>query len=250
MRRRFLLVPALALSAWAQQSPPSAAEQALRGRVEQFYQLELDKKFRQAEDYIAEGDKDRFYNSNKPNIDGFSVGRIELGENAAIAKVYVDLQVKQVIPGFPPINSTSHTLTSWRIENGNWVLYLDTAVAQQTPFGRAQFGPGSNTGAPGAPQDLSAIGEIVKVDRPSIALTTAEPVQTAVISNVLAGAIDLNVISSGAPGVEATLDKTHLEAGEKATIRFRSKDGTRASGIAEIQILPLRQTLTIRVSVN
>ena len=43
-----LLFPAVAATAWAQQTSPAAAkaEQALRERVQRFYQLQQDKKYR------------------------------------------------------------------------------------------------------------------------------------------------------------------------------------------------------------
>ena len=45
----------MAITAWAQQTNPAAskAEKALRARAQQFFQLEVDKKYRQAEAFVA-----------------------------------------------------------------------------------------------------------------------------------------------------------------------------------------------------
>ena len=53
--RRFLF-PVAAATAWAQQPSPATAEAeaALRARAEQFFQLQVDKKYRPAEAMVAE----------------------------------------------------------------------------------------------------------------------------------------------------------------------------------------------------
>lgn len=256
MRRRFLLVPALTLSAWAQQTPPSAseAEAALRARVEQFYQLEVDKKFRQAEALLAEDSRDIFYNANKPVIQGFTIDRIELTENNTRADVYVKTKLTYVIPGFPPMIGETQVTSTWRVENGAWVQFIDPDAPIQTPFGKVKPAkPGEKPDA--IPRqfkvpDLATLSQMVKIDRNSIVLTRAEPVQTATISNGLAGGVDLKIASNGLGGVDAELDKTHLESGEKAVIRFRAKDDNHASGVVQVRVAPLGQTLAIQVTAN
>ena len=65
---RRLLFPAVADTAWAQQSSPEAvaAEKALRERVQQFYQLQQDKKYRDAEAIVADDTKDSYYAARNP----------------------------------------------------------------------------------------------------------------------------------------------------------------------------------------
>jgi hypothetical protein len=259
-----LLVPAFALTAtaWAQQPPPSAseAEAALRARVERFYQLEVDKKFRQAEALIAEDSKDTFYNGIKPDIHSFKVEQIELKDNNTGAEVHAKVNVTFIMTGFAPVVADSPVTTIWKIENGEWVQYIDPEVYLQTPFGKLKFGT-PQTGTPGAnadpvpppfkrPPDPATLMRAVKVDRDNIALTTAEPVQTATISNDLPGGVDLKLASGGIDGVDAELDKTHLESGEKAVIRFRAKAGSHGSGVVQVLISPLGQQLAIHVTAN
>src|SRR3954463_4961584 len=88
--RRFLLPIAAATTAWAQQSPEAAqAEAELRARVDQFFQLQVDKKFRQAESMVADDSKDAYYDGNKYNIKGFKIDRIELLDGNTKAKVTI-----------------------------------------------------------------------------------------------------------------------------------------------------------------
>jgi len=258
-----LLVPAFALTALAQQqpAPPSAAEAeaALRARVERFYQLEVDKKFRLAEALIAEDSKDTFYNGIKPDIHSFKVERIELKDNNTRAEVHTRLNVTFIMTGFAPVIADSPVTSIWKIENGEWVQYIDPEVYLQTPFGKLRFGT-PQTGTPGAnaspvpppfkaPPNPATLMRMVKVDRDSIVLTAAEPVQTATISNDLPGGVDLKLASSGI-GVDAELDKTHLEAGEKTVIHFRAKAGNRGTGTVEVLVMPLGQRLAIHVTEN
>jgi len=72
--------PAVAITAWAQQTNPAAAkaEKALRARVEQFFQLQVDKKFRQVEPMVAADSKDLYYNASKPDLKAFEVQKVEL----------------------------------------------------------------------------------------------------------------------------------------------------------------------------
>src|SRR5580692_1418161 len=94
--RRFLF-PVAAVTAWAQQPSPAVAEveAALRARVEQYYQLQVDKKFRQAEAMVAEDSKDDYYNRAKQDIKSFSIQQIEFRRDNSRARV--TLKAKLVV---------------------------------------------------------------------------------------------------------------------------------------------------------
>ena len=138
MRRKFLLVPAFAITAWAQQTPPSAAEAetAVRARVEQFYQFEVDKKFRLAENLLAEDSKDAFYNGVKPEVRSFKIDSIELQENNTKAVVHAKVKVPFIMPGFPTVIGDSAVTTIWRFENGQWMQHIDPELILMSPFGK------------------------------------------------------------------------------------------------------------------
>ncbi len=231
----------------------------MRARVEQFYQLEVDKKFRQAEALIAEDSKDTFYNGIKPDIHSFKIEQIEFKGDNSRAEVHAKVNVTFIMTGFAPVIADSSVTTLWRIENGEWVQYFDPELYLQTPFGKLNFGT-PQTGKAGAnanpvpppfklPPNPADMMRTVKIDRDSIVLTTAEPVQTATISNDLPGSVDLKLASSGID-VDAELDKTHLEAGEKAVIRVRAKSDSRGSGVVKVLISPLGRQLALHVTSN
>src|SRR5271154_6051875 len=99
--RRFLF-PVAAVTAWAQQPSPAAAEAeaALRARAEQFFQLQVNKKYRPAEAMVADDTKDLYYDGSKFNIDNFSIQKIELLDDNTRAKVTIKTKVTRIAPGF------------------------------------------------------------------------------------------------------------------------------------------------------
>ena len=46
--------------------------------MQKFYQLQQDKKFREAEVFVADDTKDLYYNGKKPDIKGFSIEKVQL----------------------------------------------------------------------------------------------------------------------------------------------------------------------------
>ncbi|MDE3197914.1 MAG: hypothetical protein KGN84_16315, partial [Acidobacteriota bacterium] len=98
---RRLLFPAVAATAWAQQASPAAAEaeKALRDRVQQFYQLQVDKKYRQAEAIVADDTKDLYYEMGKPDIIAFSLGTVELLDGGMKANVLVKAKLRLLMAG-------------------------------------------------------------------------------------------------------------------------------------------------------
>jgi len=145
---RWLLFPVVAATLWAQEAAPAAAdaEKALRARVDQFYTLQVQKKFRQAEAFVAEDTKDFYYNSHKSDLLGFSVTKVELLDNNTKAKITVNAKATMMIMGAGRLPFESPAVTLWKIENGAWVWYIDQEEAKQSPFGqmrRADGGPGS-----------------------------------------------------------------------------------------------------------
>src|SRR5437879_6149024 len=116
MDRRLLLVPASALFAHAQSSPEAIdAEKNLRQRVEEFYQLQQDNKFRQAEALVAEDSKDLYYNARKTEVRGFRVEKIELTDSSH-AKVTVKAKVVMLFAGAQIVEMASEG--TWKLDNG------------------------------------------------------------------------------------------------------------------------------------
>src|SRR5215471_9362592 len=149
MDRRFVF-PAVALTAWAQTSPGAAeAEKALRDRAQQFYQLQADKKYRQAEAMVADDTKDDYYASRKPDIKGFTIDKVELAPDLKTAKVIVKAKVTVMMPGAGATTFDLPTPTEWKFEDGEWRWYISQAARAATPFGNMHTsGSDSKGGSP------------------------------------------------------------------------------------------------------
>src|ERR1035441_7840558 len=77
-----------------EQSPPQPSPQAppevdtaLRARITQFYQLEVEGKFNRALQLVAEDTKDLFVGSSKPTYQSFEIHSIRYSDDFAEAEV-------------------------------------------------------------------------------------------------------------------------------------------------------------------
>jgi hypothetical protein len=258
---RRLLFPAVAVTAWAQQASPAAAEaeKALRDRVQQFYQLQVDKKYRQAEGMVADDTKDDYYVGKKPNIQGFTIDRVELSDDNTKAKVSIKAKVLVLMPGAGAQVFEMPTPTTWKVENGEWRWYISAEAKVTTPFGKINTAGDTKTSelntkgqAPGGIMnpDLGALQGKATIDRAEVILTADSPSQVVTITNELPGPLDLRVDPHAGmiKGLTVEVDKTHLEAGEKARVLLRLTGTNRISDVVEIAAFPLNRPFDIKVT--
>jgi hypothetical protein len=254
---RRLIFPAVAITAWAQQPSPAAAEAeaALRARVDQFYQLQIDKKYRQAEAFVAEDTKDDYYNSSKSRIKTESIEKIELLDDNSRAKV----TVKRKVVVATPLGDQDFDMlapSTWKLENGQWVWYIDHNAPIQTPFGPiARLPVDSAKGPVGQPPspgkvDVATLMKQISVDTTAVVLNSVKREQTVTISNDLPGAIHLDLRKPQLEGVTVELEKMDLKSGEKGAIRFRSAGDATASGVVTLIAYPLNEAFEISVQSN
>ncbi len=253
--RRFLF-PVVAASAWAQQQSPeaAAAEAAVRARAQRFFDLQVAKKYRQGEAMVAEESKDAYYNGAKFNIDSFTITKVQMAEGNAAADVTIKAKVTLLVPA---VGQTVHTEvaqpTHWKLENGEWVYFIDPADALKTPFG--ELNPQAGAGKPAAGDgtfakpDLAAMMRAVQVDRNSVEMKPGEN-QTVKVSNFLPGPVDINVENFSLPGVNASLDKHHLNQGETASLRIVASDSASGSVTTVIDVSPLGTQLPVKITIR
>jgi hypothetical protein len=254
---RRLIFPAIALTASVSAQQPSseagAAEAALRARVQQFFDFQTTKKYRAAEPMVAADSQDAYYNGDRYNIKGFSIQRVELLENNSQAKVIIKAKVTFVAPGVPPMDLETPITSLWKVENGQWVWFVDSAAGAETPFGVIKPSSDAVGGPPSMPlnaPDASMLQRSVTIDKVSITLSRDTSLQTATISNQLPGPVDLDLSSDAITGVTTELEKKRLLPGEKTLIRFRATGEGKGSGTVHVMVSPIAVQLDIRVTAN
>lgn len=250
MDRRYLF-PAIAATAWAQQTSPAAAEaeKALRTRAEKFYQLEVDRNFRAAWALVAEDTQDYFFNGGRNDITGFTIDKIELLENNKYARMTIKAKAVMRAPAMPSIAVEVPIVSTWKIENGDWYWYVDQSGGVDTPFGKMPGG-GASGPAPALPgiPNVASFKNQVSIDRTAVVLSDEAPVQTVAISNHLAGPVTVEVQPSGVDGLVVEVDNKVVGSQKQATVSFRAKPGTKPAGRVGIDVQPLGQHYDITVS--
>jgi hypothetical protein len=248
---RRLLFPAVAMTAVAQTTSPAnaKAEKALRARAEQFYKLEIQKEFRQAEAIVAEESKDYFYNSGKPNLKDVKVGKIEFTDKGTRAVVHIVATVELMAPGIGRQNFAAPTVSNWKLEKGRWVWYFNKESSMATPFGKMKFGD-SRAGA--SMMDIMGKGSaaslkaLVTTDRDSVTLSADHPEDAVTLTNKLPGAVTVSLKEGDIEGIQAELDKTSVGSGEKVVLRVK-RTGNAKSGTLVMSVAPLGEDFEIQV---
>lgn len=252
-----LFVPLLAaqLATDVFKKAPPAVEKALRARIELFYQLHVEGKFRQAEALVAEDTKDYFYSSNKPKYVKFAIDRIDWSEDFTRAKAVVVCHMYVMVPGFAGKPLPVPTPSLWKFENGDWFWYVDRESLNVTPFGRMK--PGAGEGSMGLPPppsqaDIEKVLSQVSADKAAVKLDAAAPSSDAVtISNRMPGPIKLVVEAPRLPGLEVAAENETVPAGATAKVTFRYKPGEKkqaAPAEAVIRVEPTGQVFPVKIA--
>ena len=109
---------------------------ALRSRVQEFYQLQVDKKFRQADEYVATDTKDFYFDTKKPDIQAFKIVGIQYAPDFHSAEVRLTTHTHVPIPGAFDNPMETVLISDWKIDGGKWCWYVDREKLLNTPFGR------------------------------------------------------------------------------------------------------------------
>ncbi|HYW48625.1 MAG TPA: hypothetical protein VE959_37520 [Bryobacteraceae bacterium] len=230
--------------------PPANVDRALRERITQFYQFHVGKEYRKAEALVAPDTKEFFYGHNKPAYLSFEIGRIEYSDNYTRAKATVLCEQYVMMPGFADKPIKVPTPSTWKLERGKWYWYVDQNAMRDTPFGRMTAGPASPTGGPlpGAiPSDPAPFLKLVKADKDAVSLKPGQPEQVT-IANTAPGIMSVTILGE-IPGVEAKLDHSTLQIGDKTVLSLRAKDGAQA-GLLNIKVDQTGEIIAIKVDVQ
>ena len=250
---RRLLFPVAAATAFAQQQPPeaAAAEAAVRSRAQEFFQMQVDKKYRQAESMVADESKDAYYDGRKFNIKSFDIQKIVLSDNNTRAQVTMKAKVTLMMAGAGTVDLDVPSTTDWKRQGDQWVYVIAPDI--ETPFGKMNPQAGQ-AAAPtldktGKAPDIKSLMNAVKLDREMILMTSGSS-EVATITNDLPGEVILEMPNQQLGGVTLAADKTHLGKGEKATLRFTAEGTVAEKHDFQINVMPLGTMLTVHVEVK
>jgi hypothetical protein len=259
MDRRLLLLPGYAALVCAQQPSPAAAEieGVLRDRVRVFYQLMVDKAYRRAEAMVAEESKDAYYDRPKPDITMFRIISVEISDAGRRAKVTIRANARVLIPGAGSQQFELPLISSWKLESGVWMWFLDRDLLRQTPLGKlsqeqvSRPSSGRST-IPSQLPDAKSVLNKVTIDRTAVILQSGGPDQRVVISNNLEGSVDLSMQAPAIPvkGLTVELEKSTISAGGKGEIRFKAAEGVPISTVVRVSVEPLNIVFEIRVQTH
>lgn len=260
LKRGFLLLPVMAAMAWAQDAPPAAVqsstdpEAALRARAQEFFQLQVEKKYRPAEAMVADDTKDLYYDGRKFNINSFTIEKIEMNGKDH-ATITIKAKVRKALPGAGIVDFETVTSTLWKVENGEWRYYIDQSAEADSPFGK--FKPGKTDGGPTTAKSISSridavssLDSAVQIDRKSVNLKAGGPEETVTITNELPGGVDLALQTTKIDGLTAELEKRHLGANEKTALHLHATGKDAGSGVARISVSPLGTQLEVQFTIE
>jgi hypothetical protein len=234
-----ILVPCAMLA----QTPPPEVDQALRARVNEFFQYHVVGNYRKAFDLVAEDTKDYYFATQKVLFKSFKILSIRYSDN--FTKAEVDLTGDRVMkprPEFPEYIMTESMKTTWKMEDGKWVWYDLTRPTWITAMGPSDIEALSRSSAsPGSMPDLgpkamqeraNAIMQGSSLDKTELILPLDKSSSEQIVfHNGQPGTIKLILDASAKPaGLTAELDKSDVSAGQNAVIKihFDPKDAAAA----------------------
>ncbi len=253
------LIPAAA-QAPASQPPkaPEGVEEALRSRADEFYQLQIDGKFRASEKLVCESSQESYYLAEKRRWLSKELVRVAFDEGFKSAKVFITLSTEAMMP-LGVIRLKSLVPTDWKLEEGGWCFQMPSSREgeRQTPFGKMSSAPapaqGGPVAQPAAPNvDVGFVMSAVGVNRKELRVKGYEASSDQVeLVNRLAGAVELQIGAPKMPGLEVGLSATRLGRNEKAQVKVTYTPPDRSPKPPckiSIRVIPTGQTLDLTLS--
>ena len=256
---RLAVLGLLTTVAFAQEDPfkpkaPVEVDKALHERVMEFFDLHVKGQFRKAEEMVAEDTKEFFYSGNKPRYIGCEFSKVDYTDNFTKAKVVTICEQYVMMPGFTDKPLKVPTPSTWKIENGKWVWYVDQDALLNTPWGRMKPGAFPDKGAPPPPPNLASISMSpdflftqVQLERNEVSLKPGEKAEIQ-IANSAPGVMTLVLPSGNPKEIEAKLDTLNVPAKGRATLTLTAGPGAK-SGIVNVQVDQTSQMLPVKVTV-
>jgi hypothetical protein len=227
---------------------PAGLDDVVRARVTEYFKLQMEGKFRQAESLVCEVSKDAYYDMEKTRWKSFELVSTSYEDDFRTGNILVALGTDLATP-FGMIDATYPYVSIWKLQEGKWCFYIDPDrdKERRTPFGVMKGGAPRKEGAAPTPlfaspeQILETFERGVRV-QPDRVLLPAKGKGTAevTIENALPGPVVAEITGAKIPGLEAVLAATRIEGNSKTTLRITSDPAAIDPG----------KTLEIEVTVN
>ncbi len=256
---RFTLLAVFAAVCFAQADdpfkpkPPAEVDQALRARIQEFFDLHVKGQYRKAEELVAEDTKDYYYTHDKPKYLSCEISRVEYSDKFTKANAVVTCERYVMLPGFSDHPMKVPGGSTWKLVDGKWYWYVDQDALLNTPFGKMKAGDFPSNGSRPAPPSINNIpttGDFlmsqVKIDPDAVRLKAGGSVEV-LFHNTAPGPVDL-VVFQKLRGIEAKFDHAKLHSGESATLVLKA-DKTAKSGVVTVQVEQTTQSLPIQVTI-
>ena len=235
---------------------PPDVEEALRARVSAFFQAQVEGKFRQAEQYVAEDSKDSYYEMNKTRYLKYEIRNINYSDNFSKAVVLVLTHAYVAIPGFEGKAAPLPVKTNWILADGQWYWHVDPADMKVTPFGKMNPGPypdpKSGPAATSQPATVESVLSGIRVNKQTVQMKSKEASSDQIeISNGLSGTLSVTLNPIDVPGLQIKLDPAEMKKGEKTVVSFHYEpQGTTPPSSIRIYLIvnPLHYIIPIYVN--
>ena len=248
------------LAAWLNATPaPKPAPQVeaqLRARVDTFYKLAVNHKFREMEAMVAPESRDDYYAGDKLDILDYNIEAIQWLEAATKANVtMVSKVLTRHIKSGDQIDAVPYA-SHWELLQGTWYWYIPRVSRRVTAFGRMHTDPEKAAQShmnlkemirKGPDMDLLMHG--LQAEASSVALDQEPGASAAVrLTNKLPGTIELVLAAPLGAGFTASLTPQTLKAGEQATLTLQSIAGAKRDASVGIEVRPTGQNVVIQVN--
>lgn len=207
---------------------PPAIDDALRARVNKFYDLFIAGKFKDAYSLVADDSQDKFFELSKDEYKSCEIIKINYSEKFAKATVVTSCKTDWRWHGVATL--TTFPLTSnWEVVDGQWYWHWEKPTMVPSPFSPTGYIPvpaDSNTNNAGlVPKDIGAVAQgilaKVAVDRSAVQLKSSETSREVIhLRNDMPGEISLKLETPNVVGLKVTPEKTNLKAHEETVIAF------------------------------
>ncbi len=235
------LIPAAIFAQTPSPAAPAEVDQALRGRVTEFFQDFVDGKFRQAINLVADDTQDYYFSSPKLEMRSFKIESVSYSNDWTKATVHMTVTRiwRMRAEGFAQDADVPGPMeTTWKIENGKWVFYAKPKTdGWVTPMGPsadlAEAGKAAasekkkindGTMAAEAQRILQDSGIVTDVTPKEVTLALDKPSSAKVtFRNGVPGSVALSLLGlpKDIPGFSATLEKTNVSSGDSSSVELR-----------------------------